>query len=1200
MSSLEELNHLLHRIQNALDSNYNVIDMSTIFEVITILEGATITKEQLEATRIAKYINHLRRKTTNDVLARRSKNLLKKWREMVNTELVIPNQNNAQPMPTISLPLNPPSSAISPSPSVYFVNSNQPSNRLVGNAPLSNGGIPSSQTSSTSTFTNFPGGRGTVLPQENVIRRPNPSTSTSTPQTQSSLQHRSSSMPMTVTSIPKVSPPFLNTNNGSSSSLTASHAPLANSATINSTKPTSRLPSAQPISFANLIIQAERNQHIDGPNKVNPTTNSSKRSIHAVDIASNLTQSPKMPKIPRKNNVPGATIANNRASPQFLIGNRTSNFQIPPHNDIDDANSRPSFMERQNKTADQPNNNLRKTFNGIGSILKANTKVPSATCTSSELNDSPSNSSSMITTPMMSASLPLPSTSTSAIEMADSQNYNKRSKRQDKSKDCKVKDVSSAGGGSFENSISNSSSLGMFNSATNTTNTAILGGPVASGHKLSELTFSGKFSKKNNAVINIDSTSGSSCSPKQTLGTISPMLMRDSPYGSPMLSVENSNESATRDSLLKSFKSLVTPAAPSTTVPSEMLDVSPLDSSNTPIPKKRGRKKGSTGVDRNMSLAGPSTGTPMFESVAVLKSKMDLMRSVKKVKTTRELLAELQNRKSTLTGNGSGSTNSSPMLELPAQSLVSPSSLCSDNSQSNSTDIRSSTGTPVSLQTAPTPEPHMGSDSLLNNDQPKKSSADSKTLSIEDEIRALKSQLPPIDYEAARNWTDNVDEIPCTCTYVEVNPSIPNVEQTNCDKVLQIDVEATKIGEQLPKVPPDLSDGIQQSLMPQIQPKKKQVKSIFDLDFEDDDDPIHQFKVNSGSIKTEPVRDDAVKLGDSNNSNSMPSTFPQNQIGNTNATGLMIPCLPPPPIPVAEPTPFPILEAREDPHCRAKHHYITSKNFITQFHVDTLHNNFIPNVNGNWSIVPANKIKIDSADNKVLDELSFVPKYNHIQMDKIQKNTRAFDEHCNRKRKQRKKVDKQEVEDVKPSTSGVVDQDIAEDHVANSDAIDELNCDLKISCMDDGNIDDVPRVNELEAMDGQSDDGAAPNEMDERKSPPLAKFDDEYVSPTSSSHQTTTIPMNDLNFPANALNHSDSNEMGMATTPQSIECDDDKTADQLPLENNGQLPSFNNLSNENCSGVRTDGLEFKEWHEVVGTESYNNEILTILPYVVIS
>lgn len=649
-----------------------VIDMSTVLEVITVLEGTTITKEQLETTRLAKYINQLRRKTSNDQLARRSKNLLKKWREMV-----IPNQHTAPQQSTTNAPLTHPSSAISPK---SISNLSQGVNRLIGNSPLSNGTPTPQQLSAWSSHSQSV--KGTVLSKENLIRRQPPTTP------QSSVQHKSSSMPMTGTTTPKFPLPILNTNNGSNSSLTASHTPIANTATINSTKPTSRLSSAQPISFANLISQAEINQHIDGPKKVNPTANSSNRNINTIDITSNQSQSPKMPKIPRRNNISGATGENNRsASPLFLMGNRTSNFHIPPHTDVDDANSRPSFTNVEHQTKlDQPNNNSRKTFNGFGSMFMSNAKVssvPPVPFPSNELHDSHSGSSSMVMAPVSSASLPMGTSAApaSSIEMTDSQKHKKR-KRPEKSKERnsnRLKDVTSLGGASFDNSISNSSSIGMFNSTTNTTNATNLGGIAPSIHKLSELTFTGKFSKSDDAIINIDTTSGSS-SPKQMIGARinSPILMQDSPCGSPMLSVENSNESETGDSLLKSSNNLLaTTTAPITAVPSETLDASRLESSKMPIPKKRGRKKGSTGVDRNMSLAGPSSGQPIFGSVSVLKSKMDSMRSVKKVKTTKELLAELQNRKSTLTGNGSGSTNSSPMLELPAQSLVSPSSLCS-------------------------------------------------------------------------------------------------------------------------------------------------------------------------------------------------------------------------------------------------------------------------------------------------------------------------------------------------------------------------------------------------------------------------------------------------------------------------------------------------------------------------------------------
>lgn len=39
----------------------------------------------------------------------------------------------------------------------------------------------------------------------------------------------------------------------------------------------------------------------------------------------------------------------------------------------------------------------------------------------------------------------------------------------------------------------------------------------------------------------------------------------------------------------------------------------------------------------------------------------------------------------------------------------------------------------------------------------------------------------------------------------------------------------------------------------------------------------------------------------------------------------------------------------EDPDCKAKHLYITSKQSITEFHIEKLHIAYIPNINGNWN-----------------------------------------------------------------------------------------------------------------------------------------------------------------------------------------------------------------------------------------------------------
>ncbi|CAH1643856.1 unnamed protein product [Spodoptera littoralis] len=74
---------LSNRLLNALDNNYNVVDMHTVHEIISLLERINITKELLETTRLGKHVNELRRKTTDPSLARRAKVLVKRWRDLV-------------------------------------------------------------------------------------------------------------------------------------------------------------------------------------------------------------------------------------------------------------------------------------------------------------------------------------------------------------------------------------------------------------------------------------------------------------------------------------------------------------------------------------------------------------------------------------------------------------------------------------------------------------------------------------------------------------------------------------------------------------------------------------------------------------------------------------------------------------------------------------------------------------------------------------------------------------------------------------------------------------------------------------------------------------------------------------------------------------------------------------------------------------
>lgn len=71
------------KLLRALDEEYNVVDMPAVYEVISLLEKIVITKEALERTRIGKFINELRKRTTDEQLAKRAKELVKSWRKLL-------------------------------------------------------------------------------------------------------------------------------------------------------------------------------------------------------------------------------------------------------------------------------------------------------------------------------------------------------------------------------------------------------------------------------------------------------------------------------------------------------------------------------------------------------------------------------------------------------------------------------------------------------------------------------------------------------------------------------------------------------------------------------------------------------------------------------------------------------------------------------------------------------------------------------------------------------------------------------------------------------------------------------------------------------------------------------------------------------------------------------------------------------------
>lgn len=344
-------------------------------------------------------------------------------------------------------------------------------------------------------------------------------------------------------------------------------------------------------------------------------------------------------------------------------------------------------------------------------------------------------------------------------------------------------------------------------------------------------------------------------------------------------------------------------------------------------PKKRSFKK-LLNADAYKMTVGP-TCVDIKQKIASSASR--------KGKTTKELLAELQSRKLMAAG-------------LYPEEIIAPISPASSSH---------------SIKSPEQPPPTVPLRNIALN-------------VIEDEIRELHRRLKPI--HDAHDCDNNIE---CTCTWREVIEVIePNVVDTTSK-------------DPAPDITDDKSESDDDSDFCAVEPlaiikPKSIVKSIFDLDYDPDDDPMLKLSV----IKSPPLQQQQhqiVKKKKTVVPLAVKAEVPQTELKSTTIVKW---------------------ECDEDPECPARLHF-NKFTAINDFHVRALHDKFIPTVNGNWNGLSKDALA-DPEPNKY--ELKYqhpdiryehhglwqrvVPSYSHLIMEKLPKtfsqlNNTQFNDNAN-------------------------------------------------------------------------------------------------------------------------------------------------------------------------------------------------------------
>ncbi|XP_073681677.1 mediator of RNA polymerase II transcription subunit 26-like [Garra rufa] len=82
------LHQLKEQLLQAMDAQNNIQNMMAVLDVICCLESYPMTKEALMETRLGKLINELRKRSTDEDLVKRLKNLIRRWQGLVGVNEV--------------------------------------------------------------------------------------------------------------------------------------------------------------------------------------------------------------------------------------------------------------------------------------------------------------------------------------------------------------------------------------------------------------------------------------------------------------------------------------------------------------------------------------------------------------------------------------------------------------------------------------------------------------------------------------------------------------------------------------------------------------------------------------------------------------------------------------------------------------------------------------------------------------------------------------------------------------------------------------------------------------------------------------------------------------------------------------------------------------------------------------------------------